>query len=70
MFKFSQHRSVLIWLSTGAFLIYTMVLVGGLTRLTHSGLSITDWSVMGTIPPLNQEQWNLRFIEYQKSPNL
>ncbi|MFN5674675.1 MAG: COX15/CtaA family protein [Bacteroidota bacterium] len=68
MFKFSQHRSVLLWLSTGAFLIYTMVLVGGLTRLTHSGLSITDWSVMGTIPPLNQEQWNQRFLEYQKSP--
>ena len=68
MFKSSQHRLVLIWLSTGAVWVYMMVLVGGLTRLTHSGLSITDWSVMGSIPPLSDAQWNERFAQYQTSP--
>lgn len=68
MFKNAQHRSVLIWLSAGALLIYIMVVIGGLTRLTHSGLSITDWSVMGSVPPLNDNQWNAQFLEYQKSP--
>lgn len=45
-----------------------MVVVGGLTRLTHSGLSITDWSFMGSVPPLNDEMWQERFSRYQQSP--
>jgi heme a synthase len=45
-----------------------MVVVGGLTRLTHSGLSITDWSFMGSVPPLNAEMWQQRFEKYQQSP--
>jgi len=45
-----------------------MVVVGGLTRLTHSGLSITDWSFMGSAPPLNAEMWQQRFEKYQQSP--
>jgi len=45
-----------------------MVLVGGLTRLTHSGLSITDWHFMGSIPPLNDAMWQERFEKYQQSP--
>ncbi len=45
-----------------------MVVVGGLTRLTHSGLSITDWSFMGSIPPLNEHMWQERFAKYQQSP--
>jgi len=45
-----------------------MVVVGCLTRLTHSGLSITDWSFMGSVPPLNEEMWQERFEKYQQSP--
>jgi cytochrome c oxidase assembly protein subunit 15 len=45
-----------------------MVVVGCLTRLTHSGLSITDWSFMGSVPPLNDNMWLERFQKYQQSP--
>jgi len=45
-----------------------MVVIGCITRLTHSGLSITDWSVMGTLPPLSDESWNYHFSKYQQSP--
>lgn len=64
----SPHKAVIKWLLTGCVLIYVMVLVGGLTRLTHSGLSITDWSFMGSLPPLNDEMWQERFSKYQESP--
>lgn len=45
-----------------------MVVVGCITRLTHSGLSITDWSVMGTFPPLSEQSWLEHFGRYQLSP--
>jgi cytochrome c oxidase assembly protein subunit 15 len=45
-----------------------MVVIGCLTRLTHSGLSITDWSFMGSVPPLNEKMWMERFQKYQASP--
>lgn len=45
-----------------------MVVVGCITRLTHSGLSITDWSFMGSIPPLSEQDWLDRFVKYQQSP--
>lgn len=64
----SPHRQLVYWLLTGCLLIYIMVLVGGLTRLTHSGLSITDWSFMGSVPPLNESMWQQRFEKYQQSP--
>jgi cytochrome c oxidase assembly protein subunit 15 len=64
----SPHKAIIIWLLTGCFLIYVMVVVGCLTRLTHSGLSITDWSFMGSIPPLNEHMWQQRFEKYQLSP--
>ena len=64
----SSNKQIIYWLLTGCFLIYIMVLVGGLTRLTHSGLSITDWSFMGSVPPLNEDMWQERFVKYQQSP--
>lgn len=64
----SQHKHIIYWLLTGCFLIYIMVVVGALTRLTHSGLSITDWSFMGSVPPLNDGMWQERFAKYQQSP--
>ncbi|WP_317897254.1 COX15/CtaA family protein [Aurantibacillus circumpalustris] len=64
----SPHKQIIYWLLVGCFLIYVMVVVGCLTRLTHSGLSITDWSFMGSIPPLNENMWLERFAKYQQSP--
>ena len=46
-----------------------MVILGGITRLTGSGLSITEWDViMGTVPPLSQDDWNIAFDKYKQSP--
>ncbi len=63
-----QNKGIIIWLLTGCVFIYAMVVVGCLTRLTHSGLSITDWSFMGSFPPLSESQWLDRFAKYQESP--
>ena len=58
-----------IWLITLFLLIVIMVGVGGLTRLTDSGLSITAWELFtGILPPLNINQWNFYFSEYKKIP--
>src|ERR1700744_5517333 len=57
------------WLFSVAALIAIMVLVGGATRLTESGLSITEWKpVTGALPPLNQEQWSQAFEGYKAIP--
>ena len=58
-----------IWLITMIILLTLIVIVGGLTRLTESGLSITVWEVFkGVLPPLNLQQWNYYFSEYKKIP--
>lgn len=64
----AQNKHIIIWLLTGCLFIYCLVVVGGLTRLTHSGLSITDWHFMGSFPPLTENQWMERFAKYQESP--
>src|SRR3981081_3173948 len=62
-------RAVRWWLLSVAALIAIMVLVGGATRLTESGLSIVEWKpVTGTVPPLNQKQWTEAFEAYQTIP--
>lgn len=64
-----QNRPVIIWLLSGCFLIFIMVVVGGATRLTDSGLSMVKWDLfMGTVPPLNDSQWQEVFTLYQESP--
>ena len=68
MINQNPNKSVIYWLLTGCSLIYIMVVVGCITRLTHSGLSITDWSFMGSIPPLSEADWLERFMKYQQSP--
>ncbi len=63
------NKSIVIWLFTGCFLIFIMVLVGGITRLTDSGLSMTDWHIITeVIPPLNEQQWEAAFDEYKQFP--
>ncbi len=62
-------RAVRWWLLAVAALIAIMVLVGGATRLTESGLSIVEWKpVTGTLPPLSQEQWTQAFEGYKTIP--
>lgn len=64
-----DNKKVIYWLFTGCFLIFIMVIVGGITRLTHSGLSISDYKLIsGTIPPLNEEEWIEAFELYKKYP--
>ena len=58
-----------LWLITMFWIVSIMIVVGGLTRLTDSGLSITEWELFsGFFPPLNQEDWNSYFILYQSIP--
>lgn len=68
MISKNPHKAVIYWLLTGCALVYIMVVIGCITRLTHSGLSITDWSFMGSMPPLSEEAWLERFAKYQQSP--
>lgn len=64
-----DDRQIAFWLIMIAVLIYIMVIVGGVTRLTGSGLSIVEWQpIMGAIPPLNEAQWLETFAKYQLSP--
>lgn len=58
-----------LWLLTGIVMICTMVILGGITRLTGSGLSIVEWKpVTGIVPPLNQKDWLSEFEQYQQFP--
>ena len=64
-----EKKSVIYWLLTGCILIFIMVLVGGITRLTHSGLSISNYKLIsGTLPPLNAEEWQEAFDLYKQYP--
>lgn len=61
-----SSRPVAAWLLIGVGMIVIQVLIGGITRLTGSGLSITEWKpIMGTIPPTNQLQWEAAFNRYK-----
>ena len=62
-------RAVAWWLLACCALVFAMVVVGGITRLTHSGLSIVEWQpIVGTVPPLNDAQWEETFAKYRKTP--
>jgi cytochrome c oxidase assembly protein subunit 15 len=62
-------RPVKIWLLVVALLVAVMVMVGGATRLTESGLSITEWKpVTGTLPPLSADAWDQEFAKYKQIP--
>ena len=64
-----ENKAVIYWLLTGCILIFIMVVVGGITRLTHSGLSISNYKLIsGTIPPINDVEWNEAFELYKQYP--
>jgi cytochrome c oxidase assembly protein subunit 15 len=62
-----RSNSVAIWLLVGVGIIIVQVLLGGITRLTGSGLSITEWKpLLGAIPPLNEQDWLVAFEQYKQ----
>jgi len=64
-----DNKKVFYWLLTGCVLIFIMVVVGGITRLTHSGLSISNYKLIsGTIPPMNEVEWQETFDLYKQYP--
>jgi cytochrome c oxidase assembly protein subunit 15 len=63
------RRYVSNWILIGVFMLLIQVVLGGITRLTGSGLSITEWNVVtGTLPPLNEQQWVQEFNKYKQTP--
>jgi cytochrome c oxidase assembly protein subunit 15 len=63
------HRGIRRWLWIVAALVFAMVVVGGATRLTGSGLSITEWKpITGALPPLSSDAWASEFAKYRESP--
>lgn len=67
--EMKDNKYVVYWLLTGCALIFIMVVVGGITRLTHSGLSMSDYNLItGTIPPLNENEWQEAFDLYKQYP--
>ncbi|WP_432411384.1 COX15/CtaA family protein [Rasiella sp. SM2506] len=64
-----DNKKVIYWLLTGCTLIFIMVVVGGITRLTHSGLSISNYKLIsGTLPPMNDTEWEAAFDLYKQYP--
>ncbi len=62
-------RVIAAWLLVCCALVFAMVVVGGITRLTHSGLSIVEWQpIVGALPPLDQGAWQETFRKYQQTP--
>ena len=65
----ANRRAVSRWLAFTALMIFALVIVGGMTRLTDSGLSITEWKpIHGIIPPLSEAQWQEEFEKYKQIP--
>jgi len=65
----ARPRLVAAWLLMCCALVFAMIVVGGVTRLTHSGLSITEWQpIVGTLPPLSEAEWQSAFAKYQATP--
>ena len=64
-----KNKPVILWLLTGCILLFIMVMVGGITRLTNSGLSMTDWHLVAdTFPPMSDKGWQEAFEDYKKFP--
>ena len=68
-FEQRANRAVSNWIFLGVIMLLVQVVLGGVTRLTGSGLSITEWNVVtGTLPPLSEQQWLQQFNKYQQTP--
>ena len=69
MRSLKKEIPIQIWLSANIVMVICMVIIGGNTRLTDSGLSMTDWRlVMGVFPPMNENEWQIYFNQYKLTP--
>ena len=69
MQKLISNRPVALWLFACCAMVFVKAILGAITRLTESGLSITDWApVTGTLPPLKHADWNKAFAAYKQIP--
>lgn len=69
LFQSPTNQKIAVWLYICALMVGTIIVVGGITRLTESGLSIVDWRpVTGTVPPLTEEDWEKEFAKYKNFP--
>jgi len=66
--KLEHNKPIALWLLASALLVLLMIFIGGLTRLTHSGLSMVEWQLFNLFPPLTTEEWSVEFAKYQLSP--
>jgi cytochrome c oxidase assembly protein subunit 15 len=67
--ELSATRAVGYWVLLGVFMLGVQIILGGITRLTGSGLSITEWSIVtGTLPPLDAAGWGAAFAKYRQTP--
>ena len=67
--RIGDDRAVALWLFVVAAMIFVMVVIGGITRLTESGLSITEWKpISGVLPPLDDASWQREFDLYKQIP--
>lgn len=65
----TDRRNLVIWLAFVCLVVYVMITVGGITRLTQSGLSMVDWRpIMGVMPPMTQDEWHRVFDAYKEYP--
>ncbi len=69
MLEVRAKKSLNTWFFTGLIMIYIMLIIGGITRLTGSGLSMVDWSpIMGALPPMGEAEWTEAFEQYKQFP--
>jgi len=65
----ASNRPLVGWLAACCLLVFAMIVVGGITRLTHSGLSITEWQpIVGALPPMSSADWDEAFAKYRTTP--
>ena len=65
----TYSKAVVIWLWIGLFMVFMQIIIGGITRLTGSGLSITKWEIVtGSIPPMHEAAWERAFDLYKETP--
>ena len=65
----SSERAIAAWLLACCVLVFAVIVVGGITRLSHAGLSITEWQpIVGTLPPLSAADWEDAFAKYRATP--
>lgn len=65
----NPHRAVAWWLFACCALVFVTLVIGGMTRLTHAGLSIVEWQpLIGALPPLSEAEWQELFVKYQQTP--